>query len=551
MNNKKRYQKIFVNDNCVVDFTEQSINAHAVLSGNTFFGTDGQLKKGLASDVLSELFTAGSSDYKLPRVTILNTADDFDFWTVYAMSTQYHVKLSELKINIPPEKQMSYLDNYCICTSSVCEQVARFSVSISGNISQNAFNTILNCEDNRIDFYNDPVCKLYHAVYTDKAGLTIPNNVVKTLNRYAINGTFGTTKDGLFNYIKTEDNKIYIISANENILPKDSYYVLDFPDLIEDCPVVHLGDLLLAREDDSISIGHLPCYLETMSAAVFPDISISQKELPSTLKQIQGSPCHDLSREFNVWSSMRLGENTLPDSLDGFTLLTNSSCLDDIDFSMTGVGLNLDGSFDTNSTNVGFIGTINNPYAFLMHLGNEGPIEGDTLIIPDSCKQIATTHLDYLWVNKLVLPANLKCFNPAPEFDQISNDYIKEISFNPNCTLVDYNPTLFENFYKLEQINLPQGFNVLGNNAFYACSNLKKVILPETFTFLGNDIFSSSTSNLTLELKCAVPPQCYSTSSLPNISKISKIIIPKGSTAAYSAATIWKNYTSKFEEAAE
>jgi hypothetical protein len=248
---------------------------------------------------------------------------------------------------------------------------------------------------------------------------------------------------------------------------------------------------------------------------------------------------------------MRLGENTLPDSLDGFTLLTNSSCLDNIDFSMTGVGLNLDGSFNTNSTNVGFIGTINNPYAFLMHLGNEGPIEGDTLIIPDSCKQIATTHLDYLWVNKLVLPANLKCFNPAPEFDQISNDHIKEISFNPNCTLVDYNPTLFENFYKLEQINLPQGFNVLGNNAFYECSNLKKVILPETFTFLGNDIFSSSTSNLTLELKCAVPPQCYSTSSLPNISKISKIIIPKGSTAAYSAATIWKNYTSKFEEAAE
>jgi hypothetical protein len=46
MNNKKRYQKIFVNDECVVDFTEQNVNAFNVASGNLFFDTNGKLQEG-------------------------------------------------------------------------------------------------------------------------------------------------------------------------------------------------------------------------------------------------------------------------------------------------------------------------------------------------------------------------------------------------------------------------------------------------------------------------------------------------------------------------
>jgi hypothetical protein len=59
MNNKKRYQKIFVNDECVVDFTEQTITAEDVAEGKIFYDTSGKLQTG----TLQPKIIAAASDW--------------------------------------------------------------------------------------------------------------------------------------------------------------------------------------------------------------------------------------------------------------------------------------------------------------------------------------------------------------------------------------------------------------------------------------------------------------------------------------------------------
>jgi hypothetical protein len=46
MSNKKRYQKVFVNDDCIIDFTEQTITAEDVRAGKSFFNRQGNLEQG-------------------------------------------------------------------------------------------------------------------------------------------------------------------------------------------------------------------------------------------------------------------------------------------------------------------------------------------------------------------------------------------------------------------------------------------------------------------------------------------------------------------------
>ena len=59
MNNKKRYQKIYVNGDCVVDFTEQNITAEDVAEGKIFYDTSGKLQTG----TLQPKTTVASSDW--------------------------------------------------------------------------------------------------------------------------------------------------------------------------------------------------------------------------------------------------------------------------------------------------------------------------------------------------------------------------------------------------------------------------------------------------------------------------------------------------------
>lgn len=549
----KAYKKIYVNGDCVVDFTKQTIKTTDITSGNTFFDKSGKLKNGINTD-LTWLFENGDYTGELPRVTIIHPTESFDFWGVYAMSTLYHKKLGELKIDC---SSLYQIDPYCICTSSVAYHGARFNISLSGNISQNIFNTIIHCSDNTDcfdNYYTPDVAQLKHAIYTDSTNVQIPNGTVLTRNRIATDVSFGTTEDEIFNYVKTKDNKIFITSINEHAISGIQH--LNIPDRIEDCPVVHLCDnLCVGLGYDMFDISHLPCELETMSISAFPDISLAPTvTLPDTLKEIQGAPHTELSREFDIDSSTRLDGLILPDSFEGFTTLVESSCWGERTcFSTQQHHLNLDGSCTdlssgTVSTNVEFIPTATNPYAILTRICN--PIEGDTLTLPANCIQVAGDICE-LQVNKLILPAKLKCFNMPPKMSYPYNDYIKEIIFDDDCILIDYNPQVFRHFSALEKVNLPTGFDILAYSGFDGCNNLKHVVFPKTFKYLSTDIFSSSVNNLVIELKCEQPPQCYSSSSLPPIAKISKIIVPKGYLDAYQTATTWKNYISKMEEASE
>ena len=68
MNNKKKknYKKIYLNGNCIVDFTQQTVNENNVASGNMFFDAEGNLIEGEddSSLLLGGMF--GSIDYSNP-----------------------------------------------------------------------------------------------------------------------------------------------------------------------------------------------------------------------------------------------------------------------------------------------------------------------------------------------------------------------------------------------------------------------------------------------------------------------------------------------------
>ena len=61
--NNKSYQKVYFNGDCIVDFTQQTVNENNVASGNMFFDTEGNLIEGKDDSLL-----------------VLNGYVDYSYW---------------------------------------------------------------------------------------------------------------------------------------------------------------------------------------------------------------------------------------------------------------------------------------------------------------------------------------------------------------------------------------------------------------------------------------------------------------------------------------
>lgn len=105
----------------------------------------------------------------------------------------------------------------------------------------------------------------------------------------------------------------------------------------------------------------------------------------------------------------------------------------------------------------------------------------------------------------------------------------------------------------LMSVTLGNNLTKIENRAFEACNNLQSIIIPDSITSIDTFVFSycgiKTTSGTTYTILATTPPTIQS--STFNKAKINKIIVPKGTGAAYKAATNWSALADYIEEATE
>lgn len=107
---------------------------------------------------------------------------------------------------------------------------------------------------------------------------------------------------------------------------------------------------------------------------------------------------------------------------------------------------------------------------------------------------------------------------------------------------------LFYGCANLKSFEIPNTVTTIGNGAFQSCNSLGTVTIPASVKTIEALAFNNSATWLpdTFVMMGEIPPSIQSDSF--NINAISQISLPKGSLAAYTAATNWAALASKFVE---
>ena len=97
----------------------------------------------------------------------------------------------------------------------------------------------------------------------------------------------------------------------------------------------------------------------------------------------------------------------------------------------------------------------------------------------------------------------------------------------------------------LTKIIIPEGVTTISQGAFQNISILQKLTLPSTITSIGNNAFNNDYQLKEITILATTPPTVSSSSFL---SSVTKIYIPNGTLATYTADTNWSTYASKLVE---
>ena len=86
----------------------------------------------------------------------------------------------------------------------------------------------------------------------------------------------------------------------------------------------------------------------------------------------------------------------------------------------------------------------------------------------------------------------------------------------------------------------------IGSYAFNNCNGLTSITIPNSVTSIGNYAFSSCSKLTKMTILATTPPTLSSTIAISSVT--TKIYIPAGTLSAYTSATNWKSFGSRFVE---
>ena len=125
------------------------------------------------------------------------------------------------------------------------------------------------------------------------------------------------------------------------------------------------------------------------------------------------------------------------------------------------------------------------------------------------------------------------------------------ISATVNDGVADYTvTTIGEQAFQnggMPSLVIEEGVVNIANNAFWACSNLKKATLPSTVTSIGDYAFQySGLTKITIN---ATTPPTFGDYVFENVSALAHIYVPSANVTAYKGASGWSDHASIIEAA--
>ena len=100
----------------------------------------------------------------------------------------------------------------------------------------------------------------------------------------------------------------------------------------------------------------------------------------------------------------------------------------------------------------------------------------------------------------------------------------------------------FSGSSKFTTVTLPNTITSIGNYAFSACSKLASITIPSLVSSIGQESFRGCTGLTYIVSECVTPPTLGS-NCFQNVSATIPVYVPKGSVAAYKAASGWSSFS--------
>lgn len=95
---------------------------------------------------------------------------------------------------------------------------------------------------------------------------------------------------------------------------------------------------------------------------------------------------------------------------------------------------------------------------------------------------------------------------------------------------------------KFTTVTLPNTITSIGNYAFSACSKLVSITIPSLVSAIGQEAFRGCTGLTYIVSECITPPT-LGNNCFQNVSTTIPVYVPKGSVAAYKAASGWSSFS--------
>lgn len=95
----------------------------------------------------------------------------------------------------------------------------------------------------------------------------------------------------------------------------------------------------------------------------------------------------------------------------------------------------------------------------------------------------------YKKIRKVVFPSTLREIDGCFFSEHGHEDYLEEVDFSKVHLLKEIPDCLFEDCKRLQEINIPEGVEIIGSEVFDSCTNLRKITFPSTLKSLQSTTY--------------------------------------------------------------